>query len=297
MHLQRRDVGDDPALAEHHDPVGEAEDLLEVVGDEQHAGARRRAARATRRWTRAVSATPSDAVGSSSTSSAGRPSRARAMATSWRCPRESTRTGRSSGRWSQPDPAQGRGGLGVTLPPLGQSSRPLAAEDDVGDDVEVVAEPVVLPDDLDAGLRGPAVGVAGSGPAVEGDGAGIGIEDPGEAGDERRLAGAGLADEGDHLGASHGQRHVTEHLDGTEPLPDADRLQHSGPRRAAHRFAPGRTCHPPPWTHLAPPTVPDLAEPTDALVRPSPSPSDRPRAPWWSAWPVPGRASVSSSPR
>ena len=45
LHLHRRDVGDDPALAEDHDPVGEAEDLLEVVGDEQHAGALRRASR------------------------------------------------------------------------------------------------------------------------------------------------------------------------------------------------------------------------------------------------------------
>ena len=71
LHLHRRDVGDDPALAEDHDPVGEAEDLLEVVGDEQHAGALGRASRRRASRTRADSVTPSEAVGSSSTSSCG----------------------------------------------------------------------------------------------------------------------------------------------------------------------------------------------------------------------------------
>ena len=77
-------------------------------------------------------------------------------------------------------------GLGLHLL-LGQQ-RPFPAEEQVGHDVEVVAQGEVLPDDGQARRAG-----------TEPDGAGIGLDHAGDALDEGRLARAVLAHQGDDL--------------------------------------------------------------------------------------------------
>ncbi len=94
----------------------------------------------------------------------------------------------------------------------------LPAEEHVLDDVEVVAQGEVLVDDLDA--EGGGVARAGdvAGPAVDGDGAAVDAVDPGDAFDQRRLAGAVVTDEGAHLAGVDGEIDLGEDFDGAEAL-------------------------------------------------------------------------------
>ena len=136
-------------MAQHDDPVGEVEDLLEVVGDEQDAGTGvaelgdRAAAPAASRRRRATRSARRARAG------AGAGSSARPRATSCFWPRERARAVRSRGSALGTDPLEDAGGV-VTAVALGEQQPVLAAEHDVGGDVEVVADAVVLPQHLDA---------------------------------------------------------------------------------------------------------------------------------------------------
>ena len=92
-------------------------------------------------------------------------------------------------------------------------------QEDVGDDVEVVAEPVVLPQHLDPGLAH-LIGRRGQRRPVESDLALLGLEDAGDAGHERRLARAVLTDQGDHFARTDPQAHVAQNGEATEALCD-----------------------------------------------------------------------------
>ena len=85
-------VGDDAAVAQDDDAVGEPEHLVDVVRGEQDGRAAARARSAVSSSTWADSLTPSDAVGSSRISSRGSSLIARATARSWRWPPESELT-------------------------------------------------------------------------------------------------------------------------------------------------------------------------------------------------------------
>ncbi len=101
----------------------------------------------------------------------------------------------------------------------------LPAEEHVLDDVEVVAQGEVLVDDLDA--EGGGVAGAGdvAGPAGDGDLAAVDGVDAGDAFDQRRLAGAVVADEGADLAGVDGEIDLGEDLDGAEALGDAGEFE------------------------------------------------------------------------
>ena len=85
------EVAGRPAEAQHEDPVGDLEDVGEVVADHDHAEAAL-AQPLDQLQHLAVCATPSAAVGSSSSTTFGSPSSERATATCWRWPPESVPT-------------------------------------------------------------------------------------------------------------------------------------------------------------------------------------------------------------
>ena len=101
----------------------------------------------------------------------------------------------------------------------------LAAEEEVGDDVEVVAEREVLVDGRD-----PQCGrVLGLGDrdllAVEADRAVVGGVDAGDRLHQRRLAGAVVADEADDLAGVDGEVDPVQRLDRAESLADSLQLE------------------------------------------------------------------------
>src|SRR5690606_5364341 len=101
----------------------------------------------------------------------------------------------------------------------------LHAEEEVADDVEVVAEGEVLVDGGDAeALR---VGRAGDGdlPALPADRAAVRRVGPGDHLDQRRLAGAVVAEQGHDLAGRDGQVDVAERLYGAESLGNPGQLQ------------------------------------------------------------------------
>ena len=85
LDVELRGVAAEP---EHDDAVGDGLDVGHVVADQDDAEARSRAAARSRLSTSAVWATPRAAVGSSSMTTLGLPTRLRAMATVWRWPPE-----------------------------------------------------------------------------------------------------------------------------------------------------------------------------------------------------------------
>jgi hypothetical protein len=103
---------------------------------------------------------------------------ARPRATSWRWPRDSQRQGLGTDLPQHRQRALAHVALGD------QPAARLAAQEDVGDDVEVVAQPVVLPQHLDTGLAH-LVGGRGQRRTVEPDLALLRLEDAGEAGHQR----------------------------------------------------------------------------------------------------------------
>jgi hypothetical protein len=101
----------------------------------------------------------------------------------------------------------------------------LAAEVHVLDDVEVVAEREVLVDDLDPEACGVLRAVDRHPLAAEIHLAGVHRVDPRDALDQRRLAGAVVADEGHHLAFAGLEVDVRQRLDRAERLRDAAELE------------------------------------------------------------------------
>ncbi len=101
----------------------------------------------------------------------------------------------------------------------------LASEVHVLDDVEVVAEREVLVDDLDPEASGVLGAVDGDGLAFEEDLALVVAVDACHALDQRRLAGAVVADERHHLSRAGLEVDVGQRLHGAERLGDASQLE------------------------------------------------------------------------
>ena len=114
---------------------------------------------------------------------------------------------------------------------------PLAPEEHVGDDVEVVGEREVLVHDLDPEPGGVARAVDVDALALEAHLAFVERVDADDALDQRRLAGAVVADEGHDLAAADLEVDPVERLDGAERLRDALALEE---RRVSHRPPLGR---------------------------------------------------------
>ena len=153
MRVGRAQVGHDPALAQHHDAVGEPEHLVDVVAGEQDRGAllaqahdqlfdlgRFLDARAT-------------AVGSSRASSRGLRPMARATATSCRWPPDSDADAARGVLQRDAQVCEQRRGRRVEAGLRQHEPLRFLAEHDVGRDVQVVAQRQVLPDHGDALLR------------------------------------------------------------------------------------------------------------------------------------------------
>ena len=101
----------------------------------------------------------------------------------------------------------------------------LAPEVHVLHDVEVVAEREILVDDLDPELRRVLRAVDRDRLAVEEDLAVVHRVDAGDALDQRRLAGAVVADERHHLASAHLEVDVGQRLHGAERLGDTAKLE------------------------------------------------------------------------
>ena len=101
----------------------------------------------------------------------------------------------------------------------------LAAEVHVLDDVEVVAEGEILVDDLDPEPRRVLRAVDVHLLALEDDLAAVGRVGARDALDQRRLAGAVVADERHHLAGAHLEVDVGQRLDRAEGLGDAAELE------------------------------------------------------------------------
>ena len=101
----------------------------------------------------------------------------------------------------------------------------LAAQVHVLDDVEVVAEREILVDDLDPELRRVLRAVDRDLLAVEEDLAGVVAVDAGDALDERRLAGAVVADERHDLARAHLEVDVGQRLHRAERLREVADLE------------------------------------------------------------------------
>ena len=102
----------------------------------------------------------------------------------------------------------------------------LAAEEEVADDVDVVAQREVLVDGRDAQVLGVVRPVDLDGLALPLDDALIDGVHAGDRLDQRGLSGAVVADQGDHFTGVDLQLDVGERLDGTEPLGDPAQRQH-----------------------------------------------------------------------
>ena len=109
------------------------------------------------------------------------------------------------------------------MTPRCSSSR---AEEEVGDDVEVVAEREVLVDGRDAESLGVVRPVDADRLALPLDGALVDGVHAGDRLDQRGLSGAVVADQGDHFSGVDFQFDVGERLHGTEPLGDSAQRQH-----------------------------------------------------------------------
>ncbi len=108
------------------------------------------------------------------------------------------------------------------------SARPLAAEEHVRDDVEVVGQRQVLVDDLDPESSGVARSVDVDGLALDENLAFVERIDAGNALDQRRLAGAVVADEGHHLSSAHLEVDLVERLHGAERLRGVSHFKERG---------------------------------------------------------------------
>ena len=189
---------EDAALADHADPVGERRGVLEVVGDEQRRQRRARASssRSSARTPARVCASSAES-GSSSSSTAGSRASARASATRWRSPPESS--------------LHARAREVADAEPLEEVVHPRAvagAEAHVAEHVEVREERVLLEQVADAPPLGRDVAprsVSSSTVSPSADQARLRAQQPGDDAQDRRLAGARRADEGERLALLDGQ--------------------------------------------------------------------------------------------
>src|SRR5262245_20634829 len=97
----------------------------------------------------------------------------------------------------------------------------LASQEQVTDDIEVVAQGEVLIDGRDAELLRIEWAIDADGPAFPEDGSQISGADPGDHLDEGRLAGAVVADETDHFAGADLEVDTGQRLHCAEPLADA----------------------------------------------------------------------------
>ena len=140
-------------VAQHDDAVGEVEDLLELVGDEQHGGARPPAARRTSpRTCGGLACGPARRSARRGSGGAGsraeRPGHGDRLALPARQGGHRPAAGRGRGCRAA---SSSRRASACMSARTSRTAPPLAAEEQVGDGVEVVAEGQVLPDDRDAG--------------------------------------------------------------------------------------------------------------------------------------------------
>ncbi len=223
MHLQRGHVGHDAAVAQHHHPVRQIEHLVEVVGHQQDAGtlvasladhlmdppglgdAQRGGGLVQQQQLRLA---PQGAGQGHELALAARQSA----------------HGPVQGQAVRAHPAQyGRSALAHVA--LGDHpAAALPAQVDVGHHVEVVAQPVVLPQHLEAG---PAhlVGGGGQRHAVQADVALLRLQDAGQARHQRRLARAVLAHHRHDLARADVKAHVPQDGEPAEALGQAPGVQ------------------------------------------------------------------------
>ncbi len=98
-------------------------------------------------------------------------------------------------------------------------------------DARRLDEEIVLGDEGDAGPPRGARVAEGDEPSLPANLAGVGLQEPGGDGDERRLAGAVLAEEGVDLARLHPEARPVEGADRAERPPDARQLEREGARR------------------------------------------------------------------
>ena len=143
-----------------------------------------------------------------------------------------------------------RGGLRQHVPVVqDQPVAQLVAEEQVGDDAEVVAQREVLPDHGDA-LIARAERVRGERTAGDLDGAPVGLIGARDALHDGRLAGAVLADQAEDLTRPHGEVDAAEDLEPAETLvhtPNTQRRQRSS--TVAHSAGRLAVQHPPSLPH------------------------------------------------
>ena len=101
----------------------------------------------------------------------------------------------------------------------------LAAEEEIGDGVEILRQREVLVDRLDAERFGVARSSGSTtGLPANADLAAVGGEDAGEDLDQRRLAGAVVAEQAEHLARAQIEAHVLDRMDAAEGLDDVAQL-------------------------------------------------------------------------
>jgi hypothetical protein len=225
LDLQRGDVGNHPPLTQDHDAIGQAEHLLKVVGDQQDPGASfpdlpdqgldlERLDHAERRRglvqdQQARTRHQGPAKGHQLTLAAGEGSD------------RSIQRQRAGAH-----PLQDGGRLLVHAG-VGEEQTALPAQGDVRHDVEVVAQTVVLPEDLHPRLSD-LVGSGRHGRALEVDLALVGLDDPGKAGHQRGLPGPGFPHQRHHLAPGDPERHIPQRRDRTEAFGEADHIEERG---------------------------------------------------------------------
>ena len=224
------------AEAQHDDAVGDGAHVLHVVADHDHAEAAVAHPLDQVRAPRRSARRPSAAVGSSSRMSFGSSSSERAIATVWRWPPESEATDVAHARDARRQFVEQRPGADLHRHFVEPNGFELAAEEDVGDDVEVLAQREILEDGGDAEVeRGAGLGQR-DGLAVESDRAGARRMHAGEDLDQRRFAGAVVADQRHDLAGVHVEVDVGQRRDGAEILRDAAQAQHQLRLARSRRF-------------------------------------------------------------
>ena len=187
--------------------------------------------RSIRFSTSAVWATPRAAVGSSSMMICGSSSSERAMATVCRCPPESEAMGSRTEGMRAASSLQEGPGADLHLDLVELPGRHLVPEEQVGDDVEVLAEGEILEHRGDPHLERLAGVVERHLLAEILDGARGRLMHPGEHLDERRLAGAVVADQRDDLAGMDVELDVRQRGDGAELFGNAAQSQDQLPVR------------------------------------------------------------------
>ncbi len=231
--LEGRHVGHDPPASQHGDPVGYAEDLLQAVGDHENA----RACRSQ------LIEQLLDGLGLGDAERRRRLVENQDRRVSQQRPGDGYQLTLPSGEGTDGEQRVGDRDVDAIEEGLGfgqhgsvveeEPTAALAAEKQVGDGAQVVAQRQVLPDDRHALIAG-SLGIGGERLAGDLDGARVGRIAAGHALDEGGFARAVLADEGDDLACSQVEVDAPEHPQGSETLLDAPDAEH-GDRRLDRR--------------------------------------------------------------